>query len=458
MTPSVSSVIVANASPHHVDRAREASTQGATSAKRRDTNDPIARRDLFLHLLQGSAVIANEATSVETAIASALGYLCHQLDWQVGHAYLPNANQHFVSADLWYVESPLRYEPLQRAAEAHHLHPDDGLAGPVLSTGLAHWVEDLTQAASPHARAAVDAALRTAASFPILIDGDVIAILELFSDEAQPVDVALLDVLEHVGVHLGLLVERFRARAALETLNGELARSNRELEAFAAIASHDLQEPLRKIQSFGNLLDSKYSELLPDEGRMYVRRMRDDAARMQALINDLLAYSRLAARAQPFTPVDLNLVLTLVLDDLDDLIRRTAGQVVVSDLPTIAGDPAQLHQLLLNLVGNALKFHRAAVPPHVRIAANCSDLSSGHAPGLETFWSITVADNGIGFKPQHAERIFQMFERLHGRGVYDGTGIGLAICRKIVECHGGTIVATGMPDAGSVFTITLPNR
>ena len=329
----------------------------------------------------------------------------------------------------------------------------------MLATGRAQWVPDITQNESLHyLDAGVEVPLRTAAGFPILIDGEVTAILELFSDEVQPVDVELLDVLEHVGVQLGLLVERFRAREALETINIELARSNRELEEFAAIASHDLQESLRKIQSFGNLLDVRHGHLLPDEGQTYVRRMRDDAARMQALINDLLAYSRLATRGQPFRPVDLNALMRLVIDDLDDQIARTHGQVDVSGLPTIEGAPSQLRQLLLNLVSNALKFSRPGINPVVRVAASSSRgvLPTGLSTRLETFWSITVADNGIGFKPQHADRIFQMFERLHGRGIYEGTGIGLAVCRKIVERHGGTIVAAGIPGEGSVFTITLP--
>jgi PAS domain S-box-containing protein len=229
-----------------------------------------------------------------------------------------------------------------------------------------------------------------------------------------------------------------------------LERSNRELETFASVASHDLQEPLRKIRAFGDRLTTKYGAQLEPAGRDYLERMCAAAARMQDLIENLLAFSRITTKAKPFASVDLGSVARDVLSDLESRIAQTAGRVEVGELPSVQADATQMHQLLQNLVGNALKFHRAGVPPVVR-------LSSRALPGGDCF-EIQVQDSGLGFEQQFAERIFGMFQRLYGHSEFEGTGIGLAICRKIVERHSGTIVAVGLPGEGAVFTVTLPYR
>jgi two-component system, LuxR family, sensor kinase FixL len=240
--------------------------------------------------------------------------------------------------------------------------------------------------------------------------------------------------------------ERKRADEELRQTLKRLEQSNRELEDFAYVASHDLQEPLRKIQAFGDLLKSKHAATLEGQGRDYIERMQSAARRMQVLINDLLSFSRVTTRAQPFVPVDLGEVAQEVAKDLEVRATDAGGRIVIGNLPTIHADPVQMRQLLQNLAANALKFHRPEVPPIVEI--------SGRAEGR---WArIEVADNGIGFEEKYAERIFTMFERLHSRGKYDGTGIGLAICRKIAERHGGEIRAHSTPGEGSVFTVSLP--
>jgi PAS domain S-box-containing protein len=229
-----------------------------------------------------------------------------------------------------------------------------------------------------------------------------------------------------------------------------LERSNRELETFASVASHDLQEPLRKIRAFGDRLTSKYDAQLEPGARDYLARMCSAAARMQDLIENLLTFSRVATKAQPFASVELGSVARDVLSDLESRVAQTRGRVEVGELPSADVDATQMHQLLQNLLGNALKFHRAGVPPVVRV-------SSRALPGGERF-EIQVQDSGLGFEQQYAERIFGMFQRLHGRSEFEGTGIGLAICRKIVERHTGTIVASGVPGEGALFTVTLPYR
>ncbi|MFM9961568.1 MAG: sensor histidine kinase [Planctomycetaceae bacterium] len=245
----------------------------------------------------------------------------------------------------------------------------------------------------------------------------------------------------------------------LKARTDELTRSNTELEQFAYISSHDLQEPLRKIQAFGDMLTNQFRDVLGDEGRDYLQRMQGAAKRMQGLINELLNYSRITTKAQPFVSVNLSDVAQLVLTDLETRIHDTGGRVELEPLPTLEGDPTQMRQLLQNLIGNALKYHRKTVPPVVKVQSRLLD------PGDRPFPSdgppiqsceITVEDNGIGFEQKYVDRIFAPFERLHGRSEYEGTGMGLAICRKIVERHGGTITARSVPNQGSTFVVIIP--
>ena len=245
----------------------------------------------------------------------------------------------------------------------------------------------------------------------------------------------------------------------LKTRTEELTRSNTELEQFAYISSHDLQEPLRKIQAFGDMLANQYRDVLGDEGRDYLLRMQGAAKRMQGLINELLNYSRITTKAQPFVAVNLNDVVRHVLIDLETRIQETGGRVELEPLPTLEGDPTQMRQLLQNLIGNSLKYHRADVPPVVKVQSRLLALPErafpSQGPPIQSC-EITVEDNGIGFEQKYVDRIFAPFERLHGRGEYEGTGMGLAICRKIVERHGGTITARSIPHQGSTFIVTIP--
>ena len=247
--------------------------------------------------------------------------------------------------------------------------------------------------------------------------------------------------------------EQRRYEESLRHHARELKRSNQELEQFAFVASHDLQEPLRKIRSFGDRLVSRHGEDLDEKGRDYLMRMHGAAERMAALIQDLLAFSRITTRAKPLEPTDLGEVVLEVAGDLEERVRDSGGRVVVGGLPTVRADRTQMRQLFQNLVGNALKYHREDVPARVEVTGR---ILRPDGPGDRATAEIRVRDNGIGFDPKYAERIFGVFERLHGRSAYEGTGIGLAICRKIVERHGGTLTAEATPGEGATFTITLP--
>jgi light-regulated signal transduction histidine kinase (bacteriophytochrome) len=247
----------------------------------------------------------------------------------------------------------------------------------------------------------------------------------------------------------------------LKQYTAELKRSNEDLEQFAYVASHDLQEPLRKIRAFGDLLTSRYKTQLDVPGADYIQRMQSGAARMQVLIEDLLAFSRVTRLNVLFESLDVNAILAEVIDDIDLQVKRENAAIMVRNIPSFEGDRGQIKRLFQNLVSNAIKFHKRGEQPVVEVGGQLVSKKEAEAElsvvltGLK-YVRIFVKDNGIGFDEQYSERIFNIFQRLHGRMEYEGTGIGLAICRKIVANHGGYITAHSKENAGSEFIIILP--
>lgn len=252
------------------------------------------------------------------------------------------------------------------------------------------------------------------------------------------------------------ITSRKLAEERLETLvrqrTAELQRSNQELEQFAYAASHDLQEPLRKILAFGDRLETHCAAALDEQGRDYLARLTSATQRMQNFINDLLEYSRVTTRGRPFETVDLTEVMREALSDLDMRIQESNAEVQVGELPRLDADRLQLRQLFQNLLSNALKFHREKEPPRVEITGACVEEEG------RPFVRVTITDHGIGFEDRFSERIFGIFQRLHAREEYEGTGIGLALCRRIVQRHGGRIEARGRPGEGAVFAVLLPQK
>lgn len=235
----------------------------------------------------------------------------------------------------------------------------------------------------------------------------------------------------------------------------ELERSNLELQDFAYVSSHDLQEPLRKIQAFGDRLLTKEYHNLSDQGKDYVDRMLNAASRMQNLINDLLAFSRVTTKSKPFVKVNLDKILTEVLSDLEVTVEQTGTQIMRSPLPEIEAEPTQMRQLFQNLISNAIKFRKEEEKPVIQISARHVQRQAHltATPGDELV-EIHIADNGIGFDEKYLDRIFNIFQRLEGQK-YAGSGIGLAICRKIAIRHGGDITAQSQPGKGTRFIVTL---
>jgi PAS domain S-box-containing protein len=247
------------------------------------------------------------------------------------------------------------------------------------------------------------------------------------------------------------ITARKQAEMRLQSFASQLERSNAELQSFASVASHDLQEPLRKIQAFADRLRMKCADQLGPPGLDYLSRMEKAAERMRGLIQDLLQLSRVTSRAQPFEPVDLHQIATEVLGDLEIAVEKAGASISVEPLPVIDADPVQMRQLFQNLLGNALKFRRPEIPPRIQIRSTLLP-----DPELPSDCQLEFEDNGIGFEPKFAEQIFVVFQRLHGRGEYEGSGIGLAVCRKITDRHGGTIQAESALNVGTRFLVSLP--
>jgi PAS domain S-box-containing protein len=257
------------------------------------------------------------------------------------------------------------------------------------------------------------------------------------------------------GEYLGMagssvdVTPRKRAESIVRAYTEQLMRSNEALQDFAFMASHDLREPLRKIQAFSNRLADYPGSSLDEQEHNYLVLIRQAAERMHRMLDGLLAYSRVTIQSKPFESGSLNRVAEEVISDLQPQLEETGGNVDLGELPVIEADSNQMRQLLQNLIGNAIKFHRPGISPHIRIYSQ---------PTANDCIQLIVADNGIGFEMEYASHLFKPFHRLVGKTAYEGSGMGLAICQKIVERHGGSITAQSEPGVGSTFTVTLPRK
>jgi signal transduction histidine kinase len=290
----------------------------------------------------------------------------------------------------------------------------------------------------------------------------VVNILDDFSEEKTRLEMvqrAVLNILEDLeGERVNVerinrqiqkeIEVRKRAEQSLKEYTAELARSNADLQQFAYVASHDLQEPLRSISSFSQLLARRYQGELDSDADDFIAFIVGGATRMQTLINDLLTFSRIGTRGNPFAPVDCENILQTAKENLTVAIAESGAVITHDRLPALVADQTQLTQLFQNLFGNAIKFHRPEEAPRIHVSSKRQDGA----------WRLSVRDNGIGIDPQYFDRIFIIFQRLHGREKYAGTGMGLAICKRIVERHGGRIWVESEPGKGSTFHFVIPDE
>ena len=286
----------------------------------------------------------------------------------------------------------------------------------------------------------------TVVLIPLKSDEKVVGLMQFNDRRMGRMSADMLRFLEGLGASIGIALARNREQEILARQAEELRRSNEDLRQFAAVASHDLQEPLRTITGFGQLLDRRHSVQLSEDGQKMVHYMVDGASRMQNLVRDLLAYSRVEGRGKPFEHIDCDAVLDGVRESLEAVLAESGGRLLGGGLPTIQGDPNQILQLFLNLASNGLKFRKEGIPPVVEVSA----------ARTEEGWVFKFSDNGIGIAPEYHTHVFEMFKRLHSKDSYSGTGIGLSICRKIVERHGGRIWVESESGKGATFCFVFP--
>jgi len=408
----------------------------------------LHRKATFVELLQVVAVAANGATSVEAALQFTIDRICEHTGWPVGHVYFrtPGSSTDLTSSTLWHFDNAAQFETFRLVTDRTPLAIGAGLPGRVVESGKPAWIPDINEDTNfPRRKVALDLGVKGAFGFPVLAQGQVVAMLEFFSTNIEKPDNELLTVMSHVGAQLGQLMERKRAEQELARRAEELARSNADLEVFAYVASHDLQEPLRMVASYTQLLARRYKGRLDSDADDFIGFAVDGATRMQTLIQDLLCYSRVTTKGQSLQLTQTKAACDTALQNLQTSIKECNAVVNVGAMPSVLADEAQVAQLFQNLIGNALKY-RNERKPEIQVTAK--------ANGKE--WVFSVQDNGIGIEPQYFDRIFQMFQRLHTRTQYTGTGIGLAICRKIAERHGGRIWVESQPGEGSTFLFTIP--
>ena len=391
-----------------------------------------------LELLEMVAAASNEATAIEPALGAAIVHVCAHMRWPVGHAYLFDESSGALrSTGVWYLDDEERFAAFRNATE-ERVTP--GLASRVIGAGEPAWVADVAREPGfARSQVAAAAGLRSGFAFPILIELRSVGVLEFFTDRPAEPDPVLLGVMAQIGVQLGRVVERVRARAELE-------RSNDDLEAFASLASHDLAEPLRSVAGFVSLLARRYGERLDEEGHELIAYAVDGVTRMQAMIDDLLLYSRAGTVDLRLERVAVGEVVAAALRDLGPTVAERGATVEIGELPEVEADPRQLQRVFQNLLANAIKYTAPDVAPHVVVSGQPA------AGG----WELTVTDNGIGIAPSDAERVFEMFARVGAPADYRGTGLGLAICRRIVERHGGRLAVEPNARGGSVFRLVLP--
>ena len=392
--------------------------------------------------------------SLDSAIRGIIQVMCERLDWACGARWsldVPNNRLHCV--ETWSVDDPKVKAFLEASGRETFVPGTSGLIRRVLATGNSVWVADVTEKPDfLRGPLAKSCGLHGAFALPVLMGEKVLGAIEFFSREPRHPDKWLLQITVSVGRQIGQLMARREAEEEarlahdeLQVKARELERSNEELQQFAYVASHDLQEPLRMVSSYTQLLGKRYGDRLDGDAKEFMEFIVDGAARMKQLIEDLLAYSRVGTRGRELSPTPSAAALDKALASLRAAQEASGAEVTHDEMPEVLADGAQLTQLFQNLVGNAMKF-RGEDTPRIHVGVEERDKA----------WVFTVRDNGIGLDPQYAERIFMMFQRLHNKTEYPGTGIGLAICKKIVERHGGHIWVESKPDEGATFGFTLP--
>jgi len=402
--------------------------------------------DMRLAAQHNATRVLAESASVRTAIPELLHVICEALDWKAGLFWSRDGEGRTLRCTESWHSDGLSNGRFLETSRSIGLNKGEDLPGRVWVQAQQVWIENLKrEPISERLKLAAKQGLRTACGFPVWIGQDLFGVLEFLSASPAFPDAVLQETLSSVSTQAGLFLERTQAEERLRQTSANLQRSNTDLQQFAYVASHDLFEPLRMVTSYLQLLSHRYKDKLDAQAHDFIGLALDGAKRMEALIHDLLEYSRVDIRGRSFERTECEQVLKAVLSNLKVAIEESGAVIHSGPLPAALGDRVQLIQLFQNLIGNAIKF-RGTEAPRVEIRAE----------ECESQWRFTVQDNGIGIDPKYFERIFVLFQRLHTRQEYAGTGMGLAICKKIVERHGGRIWVESTPGQGTTFIFTLP--
>jgi signal transduction histidine kinase len=386
-----------------------------------------------------------ESSTIRESVQRFLEVIADGLSWEVGAMWRIYEEEKLIRCE-WVLAKTAPAAEFTGAIQRMTLPCGVGLPGLVWQKKKPAWIDNLGKEKNfPRAGLAEKAGLQSALAFPIQANGRICGVAEFFTTMAEQPDQSLLEVVAILGSQMGQFIERKRAEEQLRQASSELVHSNTELQQFAYVASHDLSEPLRMVVSYLQLLVDRSRDRLDAESHEFIGYAIDGAQRMQALIDDLLAYARVGNRGQAFEKVDCEQVFRGVLANIKVTVEESDAVIEHGQLPVVNGDPVQLTQVFQNLITNAIKF-RGPAPPRIFVDAR---RSNGE-------WIIQVKDNGIGINPKDYDRVFVLFQRLHTRQEYPGTGMGLAICKKIIERHGGKIWVESKPGEGTTFYFTLP--
>lgn len=405
----------------------------------------LEQKTALVELLQAVTVAINRAPNPEEAVRTCLSEVAAHTKWNAACAYIVDSGskEDLNVTQIWHIAHEKAPPPVKTS-----LKPGVGLTGQAWVAGQPVWVEDISKDAALSADPLVAKfELKSGLALPVWEGTKLIAIMEFFSSGIEMPDQPVLEIMANIGKQLGVVIERKELEEMLVNQAQDLARSNAELQEFAKIAAHDLQEPLKSVQGFVELMARRYKGQLDEDADKFIQFIEEAMKRMSSLIQAVLEHSKLRAEERTLDDVDLNATMAEVLANLKVAIESNGADVTFDNMPQVTSDRLQMSQLFQNLISNAIKFRGESAPAiHVGVQRK------------ENVWVFSVRDNGIGLDTRYAKKIFGMFSRLHAKADYPGTGIGLAICKKIVENHGGIIWVDSQPGNGSTFYFTLPVR